>query len=1130
MATKKIKLFFILIILFSFKFINAQSGAVESDLQKPNIIYPTPEAFKFTQYGEIPVNESTGNATTNIPFFTFKGGKIEVPISVSHNGGGVKVDEVNSITGVSWQLNAYGLITRIVNDLVDENYIDSRILHSSEELLGYIPNQSSELANIVKSTGIDTEADIFNFNFGEYSGSFFFDENMKPRLVKYDKELKIEISSSNPIVNGITIFNKRTIIITTPDGTKYSFGGLNASEITRNYIPQGGSTPYAQTGFYLFKIENITGDIIMFNYSNSVSGFEDIGRSQIFKKDSHKDPNANCAPNLANTLMQEHSNRLETIGKLRLNSITTNRDASSVIFYYNPVGTPLFRYYLNEIKYVNNSNILYKKIKFNYLLPQGNYEKRFFINSIDFYGKNNDLKDFSYSFEYNNPEALPDRFSYSQDYGGYFNGINNSSLVPKTSDPFFSDSNQALLGDRSVSEIKSLYGTLKKIIYPTKGYSEFEYELPYKGEEPIYQPYFFTANYQNPNYNVTSICATTSNGYNVYTSTYYPYTDSTLNLSIPTQLNFSLNGIASGMFTHPIYINLIAINTVTHQETLYTFLPQTSSINQNYTINNQNYFQLGAGEYYFKLQIKIHYTDCKTCSGFGSNTNSIYCTATLSFPEGTISTYNSGPRIKRIKSSPDDSNEQITRYYYNLAAQKNRLFDSRIAIRTPHYISESITNGTCNAFNGVDNYCYPYTIFSRIINSSPQNNIYISDFNNSMYEHVTVSYGGDNFEKGGKQSTYFLQSDLPISNINSFFDDSETCNKVSNNSLKNGTLLKEIIFKDNPTFNHLTKEFTSGKLKETEYEYISLSSKNYELTNFYVSKVFSPLMCIVNSQNMNLYVSNYYFGHYNLFSWWYTLGSVNQKEYFANNIIENTTFYTYESELAGLPSTITKTNSKGETIVTNSFYPKDLPSKPNAQNLINNHILTPLVTQTFNGVDKLSEQETQYRISSTEVPGQNFLLPELVKFGKGNNNLEKKITFNSYDIKGNITQYTQENGVPVSILWGYNKTQPVAKLENIAYNSIPAALTTAIQTVTDSATSTEAEVIAALNVLRSSTDANMVKAMITTYTYIPLVGVSTITDPKGDTQTFTYDSFGRLQNVKDRNGNILSENEYHYRP
>ena len=52
--------------------------------------------------------------------------------------------------------------------------------------------------------------------------------------------------------------------------------------------------------------------------------------------------------------------------------------------------------------------------------------------------------------------------------------------------------------------------------------------------------------------------------------------------------------------------------------------------------------------------------------------------------------------------------------------------------------------------------------------------------------------------------------------------------------------------------------------------------------------------------------------------------------------------------------------------------------------------------------------------------------------------------------------------------------------------------------------------------------------MITTLTYKPLLGVSTVTDPKGDTQTYHYDSFNRLQFVKDSNGNILSENTYHY--
>jgi YD repeat-containing protein len=74
---------------------------------------------------------------------------------------------------------------------------------------------------------------------------------------------------------------------------------------------------------------------------------------------------------------------------------------------------------------------------------------------------------------------------------------------------------------------------------------------------------------------------------------------------------------------------------------------------------------------------------------------------------------------------------------------------------------------------------------------------------------------------------------------------------------------------------------------------------------------------------------------------------------------------------------------------------------------------------------------------------------------------------------------------------------------------------------------TEANLIIALNALR--TNVSLANAMITTYTYKPLIGVSTITDPKGDKMSYEYDTLNRLKWVKDKAGNILSENQYHYK-
>ncbi|WP_447636761.1 hypothetical protein [Flavobacterium microcysteis] len=182
-------------------------------------------------------------------------------------------------------------------------------------------------------------------------------------------------------------------------------------------------------------------------------------------------------------------------------------------------------------------------------------------------------------------------------------------------------------------------------------------------------------------------------------------------------------------------------------------------------------------------------------------------------------------------------------------------------------------------------------------------------------------------------------------------------------------------------------------------------------------------------------------------------------------------------------------------------------------------------TESYRDGSLVATNKTDY---SNTRPGNVSWLPASISASTTNKTLAVKAKFNRYDEFGNILEIEQPNGMKTSYVWGYNNSQMVAKVENIAYADIPPALIADIKLATDSGT--EATALQKLDLLRSSSNPALAGAMVTTYTYRPLVGVTTVTDPKGNRATYEYDSFGRPKAVKDRNGNILTENRYNYRP
>ena len=230
---------------------------------------------------------------------------------------------------------------------------------------------------------------------------------------------------------------------------------------------------------------------------------------------------------------------------------------------------------------------------------------------------------------------------------------------------------------------------------------------------------------------------------------------------------------------------------------------------------------------------------------------------------------------------------------------------------------------------------------------------------------------------------------------------------------------------------------------------------------------------------------------------------------------------TYNYNEYSLLSNITTSRSYGTTISKSLKYPADYKTTTTYLNMFNKNILSPIIdeiTSITNGIE-IERVKVNYKLENS------LYVPESTQHSfTGASNLITVKTFNQYDIKGNLVQSTNIGGVPTTYIWGYNYRLLIAKVENASYSQVTSIIST---TVLNNIASKSVPTTSDMQTLRNLVS-GIPNAMVTTYTYKPLFGIFSETDPSGRVTSYEYDNSGRLIQVKDDAGKILKEYKYNY--
>ncbi|WP_299246987.1 hypothetical protein [uncultured Aquimarina sp.] len=343
-------------------------------------------------------------------------------------------------------------------------------------------------------------------------------------------------------------------------------------------------------------------------------------------------------------------------------------------------------------------------------------------------------------------------------------------------------------------------------------------------------------------------------------------------------------------------------------------------------------------------------------------------------------------------------------------------------------------------------------------------------------------------------------------------------------AIRNGTILKERLL-----------DSENNPVSETIYDYyVKTALSNHYGVNFKISETYFGQRGVGGANQEYYYIPYSLLSFYPIFSNSTYLKSKQNIFHTPTGTSRNKTVYYYDSKNRILKEEFFNPTYEIETkLITDYKY-----QVFTADNFID--APKQITTTRFDNDDSngvvISDKHTKYK----KYPELNnaILLEDiweclrLANPSTGNTKNCNNISFTKYDSKGNPLEYRTNEGMITSFIYGYQDNYPIAKLENVSYDDIPVAVINNLKTLSnqdeDTCTSgscTEQDLRDALDDLRVS----FPSGFITTYTYNPLIGVTSTTDPREYAMFYQYDNANRLEFVKDAEGKLISENKYNYK-